>query len=140
MYCSEIESQNGEQASKIIKEILSWAKPLVTRIWWGEGASPSFVGIHVFDETKYHVFRVDGGTRIEIGLSRLLKKPPLDKENADLIKARLRDMKHLAIRIGPDSKTAKLKIDCLSEPEAMLEFRQFCTWLIDLIEGKSSSQ
>jgi hypothetical protein len=80
-FFQELETRHSLVEAQVARHILEWARPKVTRIWWGKGTrSGSFVPILRHKDTDHQLFAVWTYGTLEIYFQYHAYKPPFDSE------------------------------------------------------------
>jgi hypothetical protein len=135
-FFEELEAQNGKDAVVAAKRILEWAKPVVTRIWWGQGRrSGSFVPILNYKGQDHQLFAIYTYGSVEIYFQYYQHKKPFDSEQRrkDLAQ-KLNSISGVTITDDSITKRPSIKLSILCDEKAGRKFLDVFEWFIQEIK------
>ncbi|HYM20986.1 MAG TPA: hypothetical protein VEW28_08285 [Candidatus Kapabacteria bacterium] len=119
-------------------KLFEWAKPRVTRIWFGEGNTQgSFVPI-LNAKTDHQLFAVLTTGWIELYFQYYMKKPPFESETKRLeLCEKLNSIPGIDIPVDKISKRPKFSLAVLSNDEAFAKFTKIYNWFLEEVKASN---
>jgi hypothetical protein len=119
----------------VARQILEWATPRMTRIWWGKGSQlGSFVPVYNHHGRDHQLFAVYTYGAVEIYFQWYQYKSPFDNEEKLLeILRRLNEVEGVKIPVDAIKRRPSIKLSLLSEQKALEKFLSIFDWMLDEI-------
>ncbi|HMD96251.1 MAG TPA: hypothetical protein VKM93_02820 [Terriglobia bacterium] len=128
----ELSDRKGAKEAAVARKILEWARPKMTRIWWGGGGrTGSFVAILNHKGRDHQLFAVFTYGKVEIYFYWYQYKPPFDsKEKRQELLGRLNSL--LAEKLPEDVITRRpaIPLSALEDDGALQEFSRVFDWFV----------
>ncbi len=134
-FFNEILNRKGELAASVARDIYEWAKPKLTRIWWGEGTrTGSFVPVYHHKGVDHQLFAVYTYGRVEIYFYWYTYKPPFndEKKRLELLK-RLNAIDGVNIPEEAIAKRPSIVLSNLDTNDKIEQFIQAFDWYLEVI-------
>jgi hypothetical protein len=131
----ELETSHSAVESQIARDILEWAQPKVTRVWWGKGIrSGSFVPILNHKDTDHQIFAVWTNGSVEIYFQHY--KPPFDTaERRRELMDRLNAIPGVSLTDDVLSRRPSIPLATFQDQTALDEFLEVFDWLLNQIRA-----
>lgn len=136
-FFQELEDRQGNEAAKVARRILEWAKPKVTPIYWGEGIrSGSFVPILNHKGTDHQLFAIYTYGALEIYFQYYQYKKPFDEESKRRgLLARLNEIGDIDIPADAIARRPSIALKLLAPEEKMHRFLGTYEWFLGEVKG-----
>ncbi len=133
--------QQDPISEPVAKQILSWAKQSVSRIYWGEGSQVgSFVPIYQNNYLKHQLLAIWTSGTVEIYFQWYQHKQPFETEEKRLeILRRLNEIDGIQIPTDAINKRPNIKLSLLAEENSLEKFLSVFDWMLEEIR-KSETQ
>ncbi len=131
----ELEERNDAITTTVAKSILDWARPKVTRIWWGEGSrSGSFVPTLNHRDRDHQLFAVWTYGTVEIYFYWYQYKSPFDSEEKrrELL-SRLNAIPGVSLPDSAITKRPGIPLSTFEDESALEQFLKVFDWVIQEI-------
>jgi hypothetical protein len=129
---------HGESVVSLAQQVLRWAEPRVTRVWFGRGkVDGSFVPILRHADIDHQMFAVYTSGQVEIYFQHYQGKPPFSDEP---LRRELLDRLNgvPGVNLPPDSLSRRpsIPLDTFSDPIALRSFfAAFEWWRVRIVES-----
>jgi len=133
----ELEERNDTVAATVARLILDWARPKVTRIWWGEGSrSGSFVPVLNHKNRDHQLFAVWTYGTVEIYFYWYQYKTPFDSEEKrrELL-SRLNAIPGVSLPDSAITKRPGIPLSTFGDESALQQFFQVFDWVVQEIQA-----
>jgi len=126
----------------VARQLLAWATPRVTRIWWGKGSQMgSFVPVYNHNGRDYKLFAVWTYGTVEIYFEHFQYKPPFDTKDKRLeILGKLNEIDGVDIRADAITRRPSIKLSLLSEQKALEKFLSVFDWMLEEIKKSEAHE
>ena len=134
-FFQELATQHGQAEVEVARQILAWARPRMTRIWWGKGGrNGSFVAIINHNGKDHQLFAVWTYGTVEIYFYWYQFKPPFDVEQKryELLR-RLNAIPGIALSPDVITKRPGIPLSTLKDPAALTQFLEVYEWVLQEI-------
>jgi hypothetical protein len=132
-----LQSTRTAPEGEVARQLLDWARPHVTQIWWGKGQRMgSFVPTVHHNGTDHQLFAVWTYGTVELYFQWYQTKPPFEAEAKRL--ELLRRLNAIdGVSIPPDAITRRpgIPLALLAEAQRVPEFLSVFAWFIDEIQA-----
>jgi hypothetical protein len=135
-FFTELRSRFSENEAGIAARILAWARPRMTRVWWGEGQQlGSFVPILNHNGIDHQLFAVYTNGVVEIYFYWYQYKPPFDEEQKRLELAdRLNKIKGVNFTKEAVYRRPSIRLELLAAPGALDTFLDAYEWMVEELQ------
>lgn len=133
----ELEERNDAIATTVAESILDWARPKVTRIWWGEGSrNGSFVPTLNHKDRDHQLFAVWTYGTVEIYFYWYQYKAPFDSEEKrwELL-SRLNAIEGVSLPNEAIVKRPGIALSTFEDKTALKQFFEVFDWVIQEIRA-----
>lgn len=136
-FFQELHTRHGRETATIARRILEWARPKVSRIYWGEGIrSGSFVPILNHQGTDHQLFAVYTYGAVEIYFQYYLHKKPFDEDNKRVeLLSRLNRIEGVDISKDAISRRPSINLALLSSEEKLNRFFKTFEWFLSEVHA-----
>ena len=134
-FLRELEERNDTITTIVAKSILDWARPKVTRIWWGEGSrNGSFVPTLNHRDRDHQLFAVWTYGTVEIYFYWYQYKAPFDSEEKrrELL-SRLNAIPGVSLPDSAITKRPGIPLSTFEDESALEQFLKVFDWVIQEI-------
>ena len=131
----ELEQRRGADEVRVARAILEWAKPRLTRVWWGRGSrSGSFVPILNHGYRDHQAFAVYTYGVVEIYFYWYAHKPPFDAEDRrlDLLR-RINEATGADLPDESIHRRPRIRLASLSDEAVLQQFLAVYDWYLDQV-------
>jgi hypothetical protein len=136
-FFQELETKQGAEVARVARSIVGWARPRVSRVWWGEGKTlGSFVPVLNHKDRDHQMFAVWTNGTIEIYFYWFQFKPAFDSEEKRLeLLERLNGIE--GIRIPRDAITRRptFPLVALRSEATLRQFFAVFEWFIQEVRA-----
>ena len=131
----ELEERNDAITTTVARSILDWARPKVTRIWWGEGSrNGSFVPTLNHRDRDHQLFAVWTYGTVEIYFYWYQYKAPFDSEEKRLeLLSRLNAIPGVSLPDSAITKRPGIPLSTFEDESALEQFLKVFDWVIQEI-------
>ena len=133
----ELEARYGSTAVLVAQQILDWARPRVTRVWWGEGSrNGSFVPVVNHKDVDHQLFAVWTSGGIEIYFYWYQYKEPFASEDRrrELMR-RLNAIEGVSLPEDAIARRPNIDLDTLAQDDRLNQLLKVFEWVIDEIRA-----
>jgi len=133
----ELEARYGSTAVLVAQQILDWARPRVTRVWWGEGSrNGSFVPVVNHKDVDHQLFAVWTSGGIEIYFYWYQYKEPFASEDRrrELMR-RLNAIEGVSLPEDAIARRPSIDLDTLAQDDRLNQLLKVFEWVIDEIRA-----
>jgi len=131
-YFRELEERRGPDEARVARAILEWAKPRVTRVWWGRGQDGNFVPTLDHHGRKHQVFGVVTRGVVDIYFLPYSNKPPFSAESKRLdLLERLNTIPGVSISRESIRRYPKIRLATLLDEKVLQQFLAVYDWYLD---------
>lgn len=136
-YLMEMEDRHGSEAAQLAKEILKWAKPRVTRIWWGEGKElGSYVPVLNHNETDHQLFAVYTSGGVETYFQWYAYKAPFNnKKKREELLAKLNSIEGVDLPEDSINRRPSISLSLLNTEEKQRQFFETYEWFLEEVKA-----
>lgn len=136
-FFQHLEARRGAGEVGVAKEILEWARPKVTRVWWGEGSqSGSFVPILNHKDRDHQLFAVWTYGTAEIYFYWYQYKEPFDSDEKRLeLLKRLNDIEGIDLHNDAIARRPGIPLSVLRNGTALKQFLSVFDWVVQEIQA-----
>jgi hypothetical protein len=129
--------REGPTSVSVARQILEWARPRVTQIWWGRGTqSGSFVPTVQHKGRDHQLFAVWTNATLSLYFYWYTYKPPFNTEEKRLaLLERLNAIPGITIPREAITKSPTMPLTSLSDPIALGQFLAAFDWVIEEIKA-----
>ena len=133
----ELEARYGSTAVLVAQQILDWARPRVTRVWWGEGSrNGSFVPVVNHKDVDHQLFAVWTSGGIEIYFYWYQYKEPFASEDRrrELMR-RLNAIEGVSLPEDAIARRPSIDLDTLAQDDRLNQLLKVFECVIDEIRA-----
>ena len=133
----ELEARYGSTAVLVAQQILDWARPRVTRVWWGEGSrNGSFVPVVNHKDVDHQLFAVWTSGGIEIYFYWYQYKEPFaSEERRRELMRRLNAIEGVSLAEDAIARRPNIDLDTLAQDDRLNQLLKVFEWVIDEIRA-----
>ncbi len=127
----ELTAQRGIGEAEIVRHLLNWLKPQVTRIWYGSGRRGSMIPVFTHLGVEHFLFALWTTGTVEIYFQWHKNKQPFDSEQKRLeLLNRLNQIKGVSISADKISARPNIPLSLLSDKNEYQKFIDIYKWFI----------
>jgi len=136
-YFAELQQKFSPAEVDVARKLLNWAKPKMTEVWWGRGATMgSFVPILNHKGTDHQLFAVFTAGGVEIYFQWYQYKAPFDSEEKRLeLLKRLNAIPGVSIPESAIARRPSIPFSTLAKNDALQQFLTVFEWVIGEIRA-----
>jgi hypothetical protein len=131
-FLAEFARRDAVVAADVSRRLLEWAKPRVTRIYWGRGQQDgSFIPVQNEHGMDYQLFAVYTYGSLEIYFQWYMVRPPFDDEakRREMLR-RLNEIPGVAIPIDAITRRPRVLLPVLAEGDNLTRFFAVFEWFL----------
>lgn len=136
-FFQELEREGGGAEANVARQILEWARPLVTRVYWGRGIqSGSFVPILNHKGRDHQLFAVWTTGTLSLYFYVYASKPPFNSEAKRLaLLDRLNAISGISLPRDAIGKSPTIPLTSLAASGALRQFQDAFDWFLQEIRA-----
>lgn len=135
-FFTELENQRGRVEAEAVRQILSWLKPQMARIWYGSGKRGSMVPIFNHLGVEHYLFAIWTTGNVEIYFQWQKNKPPFSSEEKRLVLLnKLNNIKGVNISTDKISARPNIPLSLLTDKIELQKFIDIYKWFLDEIKN-----
>ncbi len=135
-FFSELMAQRGVGEYEIVKQLLNWLKPQMTKIWYGTGRNGSMVPVFKHLGVEYFLFALWTTGTVEVYFQWHKFRPPFDSEHKRM--ELLEKLNRInGVSISPDKLSGRptIPIRVLSDKREYQKFIDVYKWFIEEVKN-----
>lgn len=135
-FLSELSAQRGARETEVVRQLLNWLKPQITRIWFGSGRRGSIIPVFKHLGVEHFLFALWTTGTVEIYFQWHKHKPPFDSEQKRLeLLNKLNLIK--GVDISPDRISARpnIPLNLLIDKKEFQKFIDIYKWFIEEVKS-----
>jgi hypothetical protein len=135
-FFSELTAQRGVGEAEVVRQLLNWLKPQMTRIWYGSGKKGSMVPVFTHMGVDHFPIALWTYGTVEINFQWHKHKPPFDSEQKRLeLLNKLNQI--IGVSISPDRISARpnFPISLLANKIEYQKFIDIYKWFIEEVKN-----
>lgn len=130
-FFTELATQRGAAEAALVKQLLDWLSPQISRIWFGSGRRGSMVPIFTHLGSERYLFAIWTTGTIEIYFQWYKHKPPFDSDLKRLeLLEKLNEIKGISISSDKISARPNIPLYVLLDKNEYTKFIQTYQWFI----------
>ncbi|WP_223816115.1 hypothetical protein [Adhaeribacter rhizoryzae] len=134
-FFTQLTAQRGVGEAEVVRQLLNWLKPQMTRIWYGSGRRGSMVPVFTHLGVEYFLFALWTTGTVEVYFQWHKYKPPFNSEQKRMeLLNRLNQIK--GVSISPDKISARpnIPLSLLADKKEYQKFVDTYKWFIDEVK------
>jgi hypothetical protein len=138
-FLTELSAQRGVREADVVRQLLNWLKPQMTRIWFGAGRRGSIVPVFKHLGVEHFLFALWTTGTVEIYFQWHKHKPPFDSEQKRLeLLNKLNQIE--GVDISPDRISARpsIQLSVLVDKAEFQKFIDIYKWFIEEVKSVKS--
>jgi hypothetical protein len=137
-FFAELSSKRGQTEVDMLKQLMNWMKPQISRIWYGSGRRGSMVPVYSHLGLDHYLFAIWTTGTIEIYFQWHKYKPPFDDEQKRLeLLNKLNQMEGVNISVDKVSARPNIPLNLLIDKKEYHKFIDAYKWFFDEINNLS---
>jgi hypothetical protein len=135
-FLAELSAQRGVREAEVVRQLLNWLKPQMTRIWFGAGKRGSIVPVFKHLGVEHFLFALWTTGTVEIYFQWHKHKPPFDSEEKRL--ELLNKLNQIdGVDISPDRISARpsIPLSLLVDKKEYQKFVDIYKWFIEEVKS-----
>lgn len=138
-FFTELTAQRGIVEAEVVRQILNWLKPQMTRIWYGSGRRGSMVPVFTHLGVERYLFALWTTGTVEIYFQWHKHKPPFDSEQKRLeLLNKLNQINGVNISQDKISARPNIPLSLLTDKIEFQKFIDIYKWFIEEVKNYKS--
>jgi hypothetical protein len=136
-FFEEVSARHSPAEVSVVRGILEWARPRVSRIWWGKGQrTGSFVPVFQHNGTDHQLFAVYTYGSVELYFQWYRTRPPFDAEEMRLeLIDRLNQIPGVSIPADAITRRPSIPFSTLATEQGTERFLEVFDWFLREVQA-----